>query len=107
MARTFALCLFLFLFTGIGKMQKSVPILHPDSNKFSKMPDTKTKTKKIILHPDNHFITTEKKYRAAANIRFALCGLTFKFENLYLRFMFVMADNFVFQNPAHRKPEKR
>ena len=33
--------------------------------------------------------------------------LTFKFENLYLRLMFVMADNFVFQNPAHRKLAER
>ena len=48
--------------------------------------------------------TTEK---TTANSKFALCGLTFKFENLYLRFMFVMADDFVFQNPAHRKLAKR
>ena len=41
------------------------------------------------------------------NIKFALCGLTFRFENLYLRFMFVMADKLVFINPAQRKFEER
>ena len=45
--------------------------------------------------------------KTVANSKFALCGLTFKFEKLYLRFKFVMADNFVFQNPAHRKFAKR
>jgi hypothetical protein len=49
-------------------------------------------------------VTTEK---TAYNSKFALCGQTFKFEKLYLRFMFVVADNFVFQNPAHRKLAKR
>ena len=43
----------------------------------------------------------------AANNKFALCGLTFKFENLYLRFIFVMADKLVFINPAQRKFEAR
>ncbi|MBI4931007.1 MAG: hypothetical protein HY841_09615 [Bacteroidetes bacterium] len=42
-------------------MQKSVPILHPDRNKFSKMPDPKTKTKNKNCTADRHFITTEKK----------------------------------------------
>ncbi len=46
---------------------------------------------------------TEDKNTTALNSKFALCGLTFMFQNLYLRFKFVMADNFVFQNPAHRK----
>lgn len=41
------------------------------------------------------------------NSKFTLCGLTFEFEKLYLRFMFVVADNLVFQNPAHRKLAKR
>jgi len=48
--------------------------------------------------------TTDK---TVGNSKFALCGLTFEFEKLYLRFMFVMADNFVFQNPAHRKFAER
>jgi len=48
-----------------------------------------------------------RQTKTPANSKFALCGLTFKFEKLYLRFIFVMADNFVFQNPAHRKLAKR
>lgn len=42
-------------------MQKSVPILRTDRNKFSKMPNPKTKTKKINCTADRHFITTDKK----------------------------------------------
>ncbi|MBI3502287.1 MAG: hypothetical protein HY063_10885 [Bacteroidetes bacterium] len=38
-------------------MQKSVPILRTDRNKFSKMPDTKTKN----ITADRHFITTKEK----------------------------------------------
>jgi hypothetical protein len=53
--------LLLFIFTGTGKMQMCVPILHPDRNKFSKIPDTKTKTKNKNITADIHFITTAKK----------------------------------------------
>ena len=54
------------------------------------------------------FINQEFKPKCPApNSKFAQCRLTFKFEKLYLRFMFVMADNLVFQNPAHRKLAKR
>ena len=42
-----------------------------------------------------------------ANSAFARAGLTNKFESLYLRFVVVVADNYVFQNPRPRKPAER
>jgi hypothetical protein len=61
-------------------MQKSVPILRTDKNKFSKMPYTKTKTKNKIISADRHFITTDKKIRAAANSGFLLLRVTSKLK---------------------------
>ncbi|MBI4929653.1 MAG: hypothetical protein HY841_02740 [Bacteroidetes bacterium] len=51
-------------------MQKSVPILRTDRNKFSKMPDTKTKTKNITA--DRHFITTKEKKGSSQQRLFAM-----------------------------------
>ncbi len=70
------------------------------------MPDTKTKTKKIIFHSDRHFITTDRKKAQVVTAGLRNAGFLLKkcFQHLII---FVLADSEVLFNPALRKPANR